>query len=191
MIKIAIFASGGGSNAKKIIEHFRNHSGIGVGLIVTNNKSAGVISIAEKNNIPVMVIERSHLSDLDIFLQKLQDFTIKYVILAGFLLLIPKRLIDSFPGRILNIHPSLLPKYGGKGMYGHHVHEKVKSCGEKETGMTVHLVNEKFDDGKILFQEKCNITPEMTSEEIASEVLKLEHKNYSRTIEEYIIKHGL
>lgn len=189
MLKIAIFASGGGSNAKKIIDYFKNHHVISVELIVTNNTTSGVISIAEKNNIPVLVIKKSDLSDVDILFEKLQVFQIKYIILAGFLLLIPKILIVSFPGRILNIHPSLLPKYGGKGMYGHHVHEKVKSNRENETGMTVHLVNEKFDDGKILFQEKCNITPEMTSEEIATEVLKLEHKNYSRIIEDYIIKH--
>mgnify|MGYP002076754063 CR=1 FL=1 len=121
MLKIAIFASGGGSNAKKIIDYFKNHHVISVELIVTNNTTSGVISIAEKNNIPVLVIKKSDLSDVDILFEKLQVFQIKYIILAGFLLLIPKILIVSFPGRILNIHPSLLPKYGGKRKDWDHV----------------------------------------------------------------------
>ena len=187
MIKIAIFASGGGSNARKIIEYFKNHHFIEVGLVVTNNQDAGVINIAEMSNIPVVVMERSDFKEGTSIVQLLEEYHICFIILAGFLLLIPGKLIQAFPDKILNIHPSLLPKYGGKGMYGQHVHEKVKEMGDLETGMTIHLVDEKYDQGRIIFQEKCTITPQMNSHQIAIEVLKLEHKNYGRVIEDYII----
>lgn len=188
MNNIAVFASGGGSNAKKIIEYFQHHSLINVALILTNNSKAGVIQIAKDYDIPCIVVEKNEFKLGTNVVQLLQQHDINYVILAGFLLLVPEVLIKAFPDRILNIHPSLLPKYGGKGMFGHHVHEKVKEMGEKETGMTIHLVNEKYDQGAIIFQKKCAINQAMTSDDIAAEVLKLEHIYYSQVIESYISK---
>ncbi|MBK8518701.1 MAG: phosphoribosylglycinamide formyltransferase [Saprospiraceae bacterium] len=186
MIKLAILASGGGSNANQIIKHFQNHPFISVVLIVTNNPSARVLNLARISRIPDIIITKDDIYKSDTFLQTLKEKEIDVIILAGFLWLIPSNLIEAYPDKILNIHPSLLPKYGGKGMYGHHVHDAVKTNGEQESGMTIHIVNKEYDDGNIIFQEKCSITESMSSEDIAKEVLKLEHKNYSKIIEQYI-----
>ncbi|MBL0026643.1 MAG: phosphoribosylglycinamide formyltransferase [Saprospiraceae bacterium] len=186
MIKLAILASGGGSNANQIIKHFQNHPFISVVLIVTNNPSAMVLNLATISRIPDIIITKDDIYKSDTFLQTLKEKEIDVIILAGFLWLIPSNLIEAYPDKILNIHPSLLPKYGGKGMYGHHVHDAVKTNGEQESGMTIHIVNKEYDDGNIIFQEKCSITESMSSEDIAKEVLKLEHKNYSKIIEQYI-----
>ncbi len=187
MINIAVFASGSGSNARVIMTYFQHHPVIKVKLVVTNRPDAGVINIAKSFGINVIVINRKEFYESDHFIKKLQSGNIDFLILAGFLWLIPLELIKLFSDKIINIHPSLLPKYGGKGMYGHFVHEAVKQHEETETGMTIHLVNEKYDEGKILFQAKCKLTPEMDSENIAAKVLKLEHKYYSRIIEKYIL----
>jgi phosphoribosylglycinamide formyltransferase-1 len=186
LIKLAILASGGGSNANQIIKHFQNHPFISVVLIVTNNPSARVLNLARISRIPDIIITKDDIYKSDTFLQTLKEKEIDVIILAGFLWLIPSNLIEAYPDKILNIHPSLLPKYGGKGMYGHHVHDAVKTNGEQESGMTIHIVNKEYDDGNIIFQEKCSITESMSSEDIAKEVLKLEHKNYSKIIEQYI-----
>ena len=185
-VKIAIFASGGGSNAEKIIGYFRNNATIEVSLIVSNKVDAGVLKIAALNNINSLIITKRSFSQTNEIIDMLKSLQIDMVVLAGFLWLVPIHFVEAFPNKILNIHPSLLPKYGGKGMYGHHVHEAVKANQDKESGMTIHLVNEKFDDGDIIFQEKCAIDAKMDASEIAAEVLKLEHTYYPQIIEEFI-----
>jgi phosphoribosylglycinamide formyltransferase 1 len=185
LVQLAIFASGGGSNALQIIKYFEHNDEVVISLVVSNKKNAGVVQIAEQYGISTLILEK------EIFFASeklLQDLTkIDYVILAGFLWLIPPYLIHHFPDKIINIHPSLLPKYGGKGMYGHYVHEAVKANNELESGMTIHLVNEQFDDGRILFQATCTITEDMTPTDIASSVLALEHLHFAPTIEKYIL----
>lgn len=183
---IAIFASGGGSNARKIIEHFRNSETIAVRLVVSNKKDAGVLDIAHASGIETFVVNRADFAREDQLLPELRARNIDYIVLAGFLLLVPAYLVSAFPQRIFNIHPALLPKYGGKGMYGHFVHEAVKAAGETESGMTIHLVNEQYDKGDILFQARCTLLPEDTPEEIARKVLVLEHRYYAEVIEKTI-----
>ena len=187
MVRIAIFASGGGSNAKEIIKHFAGNTKIKVALIVSNKSDAGVLRIAQHFGIQSKVFKKSEFIECEKILGFLADKKIAYIILAGFLLHIPDCFTKAFEKRIINIHPSLLPKYGGKGMYGHFVHEAVKKNNEKETGITIHLVNEQFDEGEILFQKSCNIREDMDADEIAALVLKLEHQYFSTTIENYIL----
>lgn len=185
--KIAIFASGGGSNARKIIEYFKDSPVGEVALVVSNKRNAGVLDIAEGQGIPTHIMDRQGFYDSEVILDTLKQHEIDLVVLAGFLWLVPGYLVRAFPGKILNIHPALLPKYGGKGMYGHHVHEAVKAAGEPESGMTIHFVNEHYDEGDIIFQASCKLSPEDTSEEIAQKVLRLEHKHYPETIEKVIL----
>jgi phosphoribosylglycinamide formyltransferase-1 len=183
---IAIFASGGGSNAACILKYFENHKDVRVSLVITNVENAGVIKHALEYNIPYEYVKKSKLTDEEGILTLLNRYKVDYIVLAGFLLLIPDYLVKAYPRKILNIHPSLLPKYGGKGMYGINVHTAVKNGKETESGMTIHLVNEKYDEGDIVFQAKCNIDIHDTVEEIASKVLRLEHKHYASMIETYI-----
>lgn len=189
MVRIAIFASGGGSNAEKIIQYFEHHPNIKIALVISNNKNAGVIGIAERYKVPKQVILRKDMYESDHLLTLLKNYKIDLLVLAGFLWLIPDYLISAYTNKIINIHPSLLPKYGGKGMYGHHVHEAVKADQSAISGMTVHLVNEKYDEGDIIFQKECILNQEMNATEIAAEVLKLEHKYFSEVIENYITTH--
>ncbi len=187
MYYLTIFASGGGSNAREICNYFQNHPTIRVGLIITNMEKAGVIEVAKSFDIPAMMLTRKELADQNFMLDLLNKYQTDYIILAGYLKLIPPWLIAAFPDKILNIHPSLLPKYGGKGMYGMYVHEAVKSQNEKESGMTIHLVNEDFDKGRILFQAKTPLAEDMTPVGIAAAVLVLEHQYYSITIEKFVL----
>lgn len=189
MVHIAIFASGGGSNARSICAYFQDHTFINVSLIITNNEKAGVLRVAEDFQIQGYALSRDQLKDQISMLALLKQHNVDYIILAGYLKLIPVWLIKAFPGKILNIHPSLLPKYGGKGMYGMNVHHAVKSGQEQESGMTVHVVEEEFDKGPILFQASTPLTPDMTPEDIAKAVLILEHRYYSKTIEKFILTH--
>lgn len=186
MKNVAIFASGSGSNAKEIIHFFDDHAQIKISLIVTNKSDAGVLNIAKDAFIPFTIITEDDIYNSESLIVKLKERNIDLIVLAGFLWLMPMNILNAFPDKILNIHPSILPKYGGKGMYGHHVHKAVKANHEKETGITIHIVNEKYDEGNIIFQKKCRINDDMSSEDIANSVLKLEHKYYSRKIEEYI-----
>ncbi|MBC7776784.1 MAG: phosphoribosylglycinamide formyltransferase, partial [Phycisphaerae bacterium] len=179
---IAIFASGGGSNARKIIEYFKDSSVGEVALVVSNKPNAGVLAIAAEHQIPTQIIDRQGFYETESILKILEEHKIGFVVLAGFLWLVPGYLVRAFPKRILNIHPALLPKYGGKGMYGHHVHEAVKAIGETETGMTIHFVNEHYDDGDIVFQAKCPVAPADSPEDIARNVLVLEHRFFSEII---------
>ncbi|MBS1608405.1 MAG: phosphoribosylglycinamide formyltransferase [Bacteroidetes bacterium] len=183
MAQIAIFASGAGSNAQKIIDHFRNHSSIKVALIICNKPGAGVLSIAERENIPALLIEKEKFFRGDSYVPELKEKNIDFIVLAGFLWKIPPALIKAYTGKIINIHPALLPKYGGKGMYGHFVHEAVIASGDKESGITIHYVDEVYDHGKIIFQDKCAVLSTDTAESLAQKIHELEHKNFPVVIE--------
>lgn len=183
-INLAIFASGSGTNAENIVNYFSNHEQINVSLIISNKPNAYVLQRAEKLNVPSKVFDRTAFSQPD-FLEELEN--IDYIILAGFLWLIPGYLIEAFPNKIINIHPALLPNYGGKGMYGSHVHEAVIKAGEKESGITIHLVNEEYDKGVHLFQAKCVVGEEDTPDTLAQKIHELEHTHFPKEIETYIL----
>lgn len=185
--KLAIFASGRGSNAQKIIEYFEPSSLVSVDLIVTNKKMAKVLDLSRQHNIPQFIIaSKSTFTQTQSLVTTLQSKGITHIILAGFLWLIPKNLIAAFPDKILNIHPALLPKYGGKGMYGHHVHEAVKANKESQSGITIHLVNENYDEGKFIFQETVDLSEDDSADQIGQKVLALEHYHYPRVIQEFL-----
>lgn len=185
---IAIFASGTGSNAQKIIDHFRHSDIARVTLIVCNKPGAGVLQIAERENIPSVLIDKTAFFNSDTYIKVLQDAKIDLVVLAGFLWKVPANLVQAFPNRIINIHPALLPKFGGKGMYGHFVHEAVIAAGEKESGITIHFVNEKYDDGETILQERCEITADDTPETVAKKVQALEHRWFPVIVERLLSK---
>jgi phosphoribosylglycinamide formyltransferase-1 len=184
--RICIFASGSGTNAEAIIKYFQHHPFIKVELVLTNNPTAAVLEKAKKANVESTVFNKSQFSESDEIVQLLQAHGITHLVLAGFLLLIPKNLVATYPNKIVNIHPALLPKFGGKGMYGLKVHEAVKASGEKETGITIHEVNENYDEGKILFQASCEVLPSDTPQQIAEKVQALEHESYPRVVEKWI-----
>lgn len=186
MITIAIFASGTGSNAQKIIEYFKNNTDIQVGLVVSNKPTAPVLTMAEGHGIATLIIGRTPFYTSEVLLDELATHDIDFIVLAGFLWLIPPYLIRRFPNRIVNIHPALLPKYGGKGMYGNHVHRAVKAAGETESGITIHYVNENYDEGNIIFQDRCSLAPTDTAPQIAQKVLRLEHQHFAPTIEKLL-----
>lgn len=186
--QLAIFASGRGSNAEKIIEYFSLSSQVSVDLIVTNKKKAKVLDLALEHRIAQFIIaSKDTFKNSSGLIQTLQAKGITHIVLAGFLWLIPKYLIQAYPDQIINIHPALLPKYGGKGMYGMNVHKAVKENNEKESGITIHLVNEKYDEGKHLLQKTCELNPQDSPQQIAEKVLKLEHYHYPRAIQEYLL----
>ena len=189
--RIAIFASGNGSNAEEIIKYFRSHSSIEVALLLSNNADAGALQRAANFNIPTKVFTKSQFRESDEVIKWLEAFQITHVVLAGFLWLIPKNLIQAFPARIINIHPALLPKFGGKGMYGLKVHEAVKLSGERETGITIHSIDENYDEGEILFQTSCEVFLVDTPQEIAAKVNQLEYKHYPKIIEDWILKNPI
>ncbi|MBN8676758.1 MAG: phosphoribosylglycinamide formyltransferase [Chitinophagales bacterium] len=186
--KIAIFASGGGSNARKILEYFQDSETAEVALVISNKKEAGVLDIAGAFGVPTHLINRQSFYETTGILEVLKSHGIGFIALAGFLWLLPAYLVKAFPGKILNIHPALLPKYGGKGMYGHHVHEAVKAAGDLESGPTIHFVNEHYDEGDIVFQASCALDPDDQPEDIARKVLALEHAHFPRIIEEVILQ---
>jgi phosphoribosylglycinamide formyltransferase-1 len=183
---IALFASGAGSNAQKIIDRFRDSSLIKISLIVCNKEGAGVLSIARKENIPFLIIDKERFFKGDAFTEELKKHSIDFIVLAGFLWKIPLLLIKAYPNKIINIHPALLPKYGGKGMYGQYVHEAVIAAKEKESGITIHYVDELYDHGNIIFQEKCVIDENDTPESLAKKIHLLEHLHFPRVVEETI-----
>jgi phosphoribosylglycinamide formyltransferase 1 len=187
MIKIAIFASGSGSNAERIVEFFNSNDEIELTLILTNNPTAGVIERAQRLNIPVVIFNKKVFSKTDRIVEMLQLQGIDWVILAGFLWLVPAHLIKAFENRMINIHPALLPKYGGKGMWGHHVHEAVVANKEIETGITIHYVNENYDEGKIIFQAKCKVTETDSAEEVANKIHLLEYQYFPEIIYKEIL----
>jgi phosphoribosylglycinamide formyltransferase 1 len=185
---LVIFASGAGSNAQQIIRYFKNSELAKVALIVCNKPGAGVLSISEKENIPSLLIEKERFFHGDAYLPELQKIPADLIILAGFLWKIPEVLINAYPQRIINIHPALLPKYGGKGMYGQYVHEAILNAGEVESGITIHYVDEHYDNGDIIFQTACPVLDGDTSEALAQRIHQLEHLHYPRVIEEVLNK---
>jgi phosphoribosylglycinamide formyltransferase-1 len=184
--RIAVFASGTGSNAQKLIEYFRDSPIAMVALVVCNKPGAGVLAIAEKEGIPTLLIEKETFFRGDAYLPRLKEAGVGFIVLAGFLWKIPQALIDAYPKRIVNIHPALLPKFGGKGMYGQYVHEAVLQAGEMETGITIHYVDEHYDNGDIIFQTACPILEGDTPESIANRIHQLEHLHYPKVVEETV-----
>ncbi len=187
-VNIAIFASGAGTNAARIIEHFRHNNRVSVKLIVYNKPGAGVLTIAKENNIDSLLIEKELFFRGDTYIYVLQEMKIDWIVLAGFLWKIPAALIRAFPNRIINIHPALLPKYGGKGMYGQHVHEAVIANKEKETGISIHYVDELYDHGKIIFQAGCTVENNDDAASLAKKIHTLEHLHYPKVIEDLVQK---
>lgn len=185
--RLAIFASGAGTNAENVIRYFRSHASIYVALIVTNKPTAGVIEVAARYGIPCEVRTLRTPEETQLMLELLQRHRIHMLLLAGYLSLIPAALIAAYPHRIFNIHPALLPKYGGKGMYGRKVHEAVFAAGEKETGITIHEVDEVYDHGSVVFQATTEITPDDTPASIEEKVRALEYRHLPHVVEKLLL----
>ncbi|MDQ3550229.1 MAG: phosphoribosylglycinamide formyltransferase [Bacteroidota bacterium] len=187
MKKIAIFASGTGSNTRKILEYSTANPGsFTVALIVTNKPIAGVLDIAAEYGVPTCIIEKEEFFRGHHYLPELKDAEIDLIVLAGFLWKIPQALIDHYRNRIINIHPALLPKFGWKGMYGDHVHNMVLEGGEKESGITIHYVDEHYDHGDLIFQARCEVMPGETAESLAQKIHQLEHEWFPKIIEKVV-----
>lgn len=186
MKKIAIFASGSGSNAENIICFFAKNPEICVNSVFCNVPDAYVLERAKKYNIPTHVFDREAFRNPEKVFRQLKEEKIDFIVLAGFLWLLPDCITNAYPNRIVNIHPALLPAYGGKGMYGHHVHEAVIAAGEKESGITIHYVNNHYDEGAIIFQAKCPVLPGDTPDTLAARIHELEYAHFPRVIEEVI-----
>ena len=182
MHSIVIFASGRGSNAEAIIEYFKKTGTAKVALIVCNNPNAGVIQIAEQHSIPFLLIDKQTFKE-QLLITQIKDYKPGLIVLAGFLWKLPDTLVTAFPGKMINIHPSLLPKYGGKGMYGHHVHDAVIASGEKESGITIHYVNEHYDEGNQILQAHCPVHQGDDATALAKRIGMLEHAFFAKTIE--------
>lgn len=188
MKKIAIFASGSGSNAQRLMEHFKNHAEIEISLILTNNSDAYVLQRADNFEIPTHIFSDSELNSPDAVLKLLKNMKIDFIVLAGFLKLIPAFLIEEFDKRIINLHPALLPKYGGKGMYGIKVHEAVLKNKESESGISIHFVDKIYDEGEIIFQAKVEVDKKDTPEMLSYKIHKLEHQYLPKIVEELLLK---
>ena len=188
MHKIAIFASGAGSNAKKVIDYFEGHKLITISLIACNKPGAGVLNIAEQAGIPTLLIEKEKFFRGNAYIDELKEKGIGFIVLAGFLWKIPDAFIKAYPGKIINIHPALLPNYGGKGMYGGFVHEAVITNKDKESGITIHYVDEHYDHGDIIFQARCIIEEGDSPEMLAKKIHLLEHTYYPKIIEKTVLK---
>lgn len=187
-IRIAVFASGTGTNAANIIQYFSHKPSVTIALIVCNNSKAGVLKIAADNNIPSLLIEKEKFFRGDAYVPELQNAGIDFIVLAGFLWKIPSTLINAYRDKIINIHPALLPRFGGRGMYGNFVHEAVLSAKEKESGITIHFVDEFYDNGKIIFQTTCPVYENDTAELLAQRIHALEYEYFPKVIEELIAK---
>lgn len=187
MDQLVIFASGAGSNAAAIIAWFKANNKAKVSLIVCNKPNAGVLKIAEQEGIPTVLIDKESMKSAALVAQ-LQACNPSLIVLAGFLWKIPETMTSAFPGKIINIHPALLPSYGGKGMYGHHVHEAVIAAGEKESGITIHYVNEAYDEGNTIVQAHCPVLPGDSADTLAGRIHQLEHYYFPRVIE-YLLSH--
>ena len=188
MMNLAVFASGNGSNAENIITHFSGSATAAVKLVISNKADAYVLERARAKGVPSIVMPREELTGEtpSALLDTLQQHSIDYIILAGYLLKIPAALTENYKGKIINIHPALLPKFGGKGMYGMHVHKAVLEAGESESGITIHLVDAVYDNGKILFQATCPVHPTDTPEQLAAKVQALEQTHFPTIIEKFI-----
>ncbi len=186
-VRIAIFASGSGTNAQNMIEYFREHPIVEISLIVSNKPNAYVLKRAEKENVPHVLLSGKDWEENGLAARVLKDHQIDSIVLAGYLRLLPSWLIKKYPGKIINIHPALLPKYGGKGMYGEHVHRAVISSGDKHSGITIHHVNEEYDKGDIIFQAQCPVLPSDTPESLAARIHELEYEHYPKVLEKLIM----
>ena len=184
--RIAIFASGSGSNCENLIRYFKDSEMVECALVVSNKSDAYVLERAQRLGVPTAVMPKAQLNDPEAMLPLLKKYDIAFIVLAGFLPLVPNFLLDAFPRRIVNLHPALLPKYGGKGMWGHHVHEAVKAAGETETGMTVHWVTPVCDGGDIIAQYKCEIAPSDSVDDIAEKEHQLEMRYFPEVVERII-----
>ncbi len=182
MKKLAIFVSGGGTNLQRIAEYFTPNPDVEIACVVSNSKTAYANQRAKNLGIPLVMIDRQKFND-KAFSEELKKMNVDMIVLAGFLWLIPQHLIEAFPNKIINIHPALLPKYGGKGFYGHHVHEAVVAAHEKESGITIHYVNERYDSGDIIFQAKVAISKNDTPDDVAAKIHVLEQMNFPVVIE--------
>ena len=184
--KIAILASGSGSNAENIANYFKGSDYAGVSFIIANNPDAYVIERAKRLGIECAVVTKAQFMEADSIIDMLKERDIDFVVLAGFLLLVPAKLIQAYPGRIVNIHPALLPKHGGKGMYGDRVHKAVVESGDTESGITIHLIDEQYDKGTTFFQAKCPVLPTDTPDDVATKVHALEYEHFPHVIEEIL-----
>lgn len=184
--RIAIFASGNGTNAEAIITYFQGHPTISIAAIFCNNPGAYVLERARHHHIPAVVFNRQDFYETTSVIDSLKKLDISHIVLAGFLWLLPRALVEAFPARIINIHPALLPKFGGKGMYGMRVHQAVKASGDPVTGITIHVVTTNYDEGPPIFSATCEVGPDDSPEEIAGKVHQLEHEHYPRIIEKWI-----
>lgn len=196
MKRIVLFASGSGSNAEKIAEYFADNTDVEISLIVSNNPKAGVIERARRGfgrrlHIPVLLFDRTTFYNTSRITQLLLNQNIDLIVLAGFMWLMPSELVRAFPNKIINIHPALLPKFGGKGMYGHFVHEAVVAARETESGITIHYVNEHYDEGQVIFQARCPVAATDTPDDVARNVQVLEHEHYPRVVAEMLMMTGL
>ncbi|WP_293788950.1 phosphoribosylglycinamide formyltransferase [uncultured Pedobacter sp.] len=186
--RIAIFASGSGSNAQKLMEHFKRSNEIEISLVLTNNADAYVLQRADNFEIPTHIFDRNEFYQTDEVVDLLKNLEIDFIVLAGFLWLMPKNLIHAYPGRIVNIHPAILPKFGGKGMYGDHVHQAVMAAGEAEGGITIHYVNENYDEGEYIYQARYRIDKNDSLEMVKFKGQQLEHLHYPKVVESLVKK---
>ena len=186
MVNIAIFVSGNGTNCENLIKYFKGSRSVRVALVLSNRPDAYALARAEKYNIPTAVLPKAEFSKAEVLLPLMKEYEIGFIVLAGFLLVIPEFLIDEYDHRMINLHPALLPKFGGIGMYGHHVHEAIKAAGEKETGMTVHWVSSDVDGGEIIAQFKTPLDPSDTPEDIAAKEHVLEMEHFPQVVEKVI-----
>lgn len=187
MINISIWASGNGSNAENIIRFFKKNDKISINNIICNNKNAGVIKRAESLSTPCFIFNRKEIEEAKKLLKKIEELETNYIVLAGFLQKVPEKILTKYHGKILNIHPALLPDYGGKGMYGMHVHEAVINAKEKHSGISIHLVDKEYDTGKLIFQSICSISPNDNAESLAKKIHTLEQAHYPEVIKEYVL----
>ena len=185
-INIAVFVSGSGSNCENLIRYFKSSERMGVSLVVSNKADAYALVRSERLGVPTAVVSKAELNDDSVMLPLLRKYEIGFIVLAGFLPLVPNFLIEAFPRRIVNLHPALLPKFGGKGMWGHHVHEAVKAAGEKETGMTVHWVTPVCDSGEIIAQYRVALSPDDSADDIAEKEHQLEMKYFPSVVEQVV-----
>jgi phosphoribosylglycinamide formyltransferase-1 len=187
-VNLAIFVSGSGTNCENIIKYFAGSERVRCALVVSNKADAYALVRAERLGVPTAVVGKPHLNDADFLMPLMRRYAVDFIVLAGFLPLVPNFLIDAYPRRIINIHPALLPKYGGRGMWGHHVHEAVKAAGETETGMTVHYVTPVCDSGDIIVQYRVALSPDDTPDDIAAKEHVLEMEHFPKVIEELLEK---
>lgn len=188
MTRIALFASGSGSNAENIIRYFSVKDDISIPLVISNKKDAYVHERAARLNVPSYSFSKDEFDEGSVIIDLLRAYNIDFIVLSGFLLKVSQTLLDAFPHRIINIHPALLPKFGGKGMYGDRVHRAVVDSGEIESGITIHFINENYDEGDIIFQATCEVLPNDTPEEVARKVHSLEYAHFPKVIESVVKK---